>query len=405
MFFLKKMGCRMVQLIFRAATPFLPYREPRIFSSVEALGEVFAERGTTSALIVTSAGAAKRGLLAPLEVVLASRGIRYRVYDKTRPNPTVSNVEEALKMYHANGCDALIAMGGGSVMDCAKGVGARVAYPKKELNRLAGVMRVRRRLPLLVAIPTTAGTGSEVTLAAVITDEKTRHKYAIMSFPLIPHYVVLDAALTATMPPHLTATTGMDALTHATEAYIGRATTGKTRKLALDAVALIFANIERAYADGQDLEARENMLMASYRAGVAFSVSYVGYVHALAHSLGGAYDTPHGLANAVLLPHVLAGYGRSAHKKLHRLGVAAGVSREDDSHEVGAFKFMDAIKEIHARMNIPLTLPEIKAADIPALARHAEREANPLYPVPRLMTAKELEAFYYKIADCNAKSQ
>ena len=399
MFILKKIACRAVQLAFRAATPFLPYREPRIFSSVEALGDVFAERGTAAALIVTSAGTAKRGLLAPLEAVLASRGIRYRVYDKTRPNPTVSNVEEALKMYHANGCDALIAIGGGSVIDCAKGIGARVAYPKKDLNRLAGVMRVRRRLPMLVAIPTTAGTGSEVTLAAVITDEKTHHKYVMMSFPLIPHAAVLDATLTATMPPHLTATTGMDALTHAVEAYIGRSTTQKTRTLALEAAAQIFSNIERAYADGQDLQTRKNMLLAAYRAGVAFSVSYVGYVHALAHALGGAYDTPHGLANAVLLPHVLAGYGKSAHKKLHRLGIAVGVSCEGDSHEVGANRFIDAVRELNKRMNIPSTLPEIRREDIPVLARQAATEANPLYPVPKLMTGKELEIFYYKIAE------
>ena len=405
MFILKKIGCRVVQLALRAALPVLPYREPKILSSVDALGEVLLARGASSALIVTSAGSAKRGSLVPVEAVLKKQGVKYAVYSKTQPNPTVANVEEALQMYHENGCDTLIAIGGGSVIDCAKGIGARVAYPKKELNKLAGVMKVLRKIPLLIAIPTTAGTGSEVTLAAVITDEKTRHKYAIMSFPLIPQYAVLDATLTYSMPPHLTSTTGMDALTHAVEAYIGRSTTKKTRCLALEATALVFENIQKAYTDGQDPCARENMLYAAYKAGVAFSMSYVGYIHAIAHSLGGKYDTPHGLANAVIMPHVLAGYGKSIYKKLHRLGIAAGICTEGESHETGAKKFMEAVKALNASMNIPAVISDIEKADIPALAKRAEREANPLYPVPRLMTSKELEAFYYKIADLNANSQ
>ena len=405
MFILKKIVCRAVQLAFRAVIPVLPYREPRILSSVDALEKVLLARGVASALIVTSAGSAKRGMIAPIEQVLQKHGIRYAIYDKTQPNPTVANVEQALQMYRENGCDTLIAIGGGSVMDCAKGIGARVAYPKRQLNRLAGVMKVLRKIPLLIAIPTTAGTGSEVTLAAVITDEKTRHKYAIMSFPLIPQYAVLDAALTCSMPPHLTATTGMDALTHAVEAYIGRATCGKTRRLALEATALVFENIEKAYTNGQDTVARENMLHAAYKAGVAFSMSYVGYIHAIAHSLGGKYDTPHGLANAVIMPHVLAGYGKSVHKKLHRLGIAAGVCTADDSHAVGAEKFIEAVKALNASMQIPAVISGIEEGDIPALAKHAAREANPLYPVPRLMTSKELEVFYYQIAGLASQSE
>ena len=292
----------------------------------------------------------------------------------------------------------IIAIGGGSVIDCAKGVGARVAYPKKSLNKLAGVMRVMRKIPTLIAIPTTAGTGSEVTLAAVITDEKTHHKYAIMSFPLIPHYAVLDPKLTFTLPPHLTATTGMDALTHAVEAYIGRSTTKKTRRLALEATALIFQNIEKAYADGHDEAARDAMLRASYMAGVAFSMSYVGYVHAIAHSIGGRYGVPHGLANAVILPNVLEAYGKSAHKKLHRLAIAAGVADEGDSLDIGAQKFIEAVRRLNASMEIPDTLKEIAPADIPDLAANAAKEGNPLYPVPRLMNAEELMPIYHRIA-------
>ena len=398
MFILKKIGCRLFQIAFRAALPFLPYREPKIIPSCGELGNLLKSKKNASVLIVTDAGIVRNGLVKPVEEALKENEIKYTVYDKTQPNPTVANVEDALKLYHENKCEALIAIGGGSAMDCAKGIGARVAYPNKPLNKMGGVMRVLRRLPTLIAIPTTAGTGSETTLAAVITDGETHHKYAIMSFPLIPHYAVLDAKMTYSLPPHLTSTTGMDALTHAVEAYIGRSTTKKTRGLALEATKLIFDNVEKAYTDGINHEARENMLHAAYKAGIAFSMSYVGYVHAVAHSIGGKYGIPHGLTNAVIMPYVLEGYGKSAYKKLHSLGIAAGVCSEGDSHEDGAKKFIAAIKELNAKMNIPTTISGINEEDIPELARHAEKEANPLYPVPKLMTEKELELFYHKIA-------
>lgn len=398
MFILKKIGCRLFQIAFRAALPFLPYREPKIIPSCSELGNLLKSKKNASVLIVTDAGIVRNGLVKTVEEALKENEIKYTVYDKTQPNPTVANVEDALKLYHENNCDALIAIGGGSAMDCAKGIGARVAYPNKPLNKMGGVMRVLRRLPTLIAIPTTAGTGSETTLAAVITDGETHHKYAIMSFPLIPHYAVLDAKMTYSLPPHLTSTTGMDALTHAVEAYIGRSTTKKTRGLALEATKLIFENVEKAYTDGRNHEARENMLHAAYKAGIAFSMSYVGYVHAVAHSIGGKYGVPHGLANAVIMPYVLEGYDKSAYKKLYSLGIAAGVCSEGDSHEDGAKKFIAAIKELNAKMNIPTTISGINKEDIPELARHAEKEANPLYPVPKLMTAKELEVFYHKIA-------
>ncbi len=399
MFILKKIGCRAFQGVFRAALPILPYREPKIVSSLSMLGDVFKEEKTTSVLIVTDEGIVKNRLTASLEEELKRNNIAYAVYDKTQPNPTVDNVEDALAIYRKNNCNTLIAIGGGSAMDCAKAVGARAVYPRKAVGKMGGILRVLRRLPVLIAIPTTAGTGSETTLAAVITDSKTHHKYALMSFPLIPHYAVLDASLTYTLPPHMTATTGMDALTHAVEAYIGRSTSAETRRLALEATKLVFENVEKAYTDGHNHEARENMLHAAYRAGVAFSKSYVGYIHAIAHSLGGRYGTPHGLANAVIMPYVLTSYGKCVYKKLHRLGIAAGVCSESDGCEAGAKKFIEAIKELNARMNIPTTLSGIQKEAIPEMAGYAEKEANPLYPVPKLMTRKELEAFYFQIAD------
>ena len=399
MFFPKAIFCRVFQAAFKMALPALPYREPDIINSCSGLGAVFRKEQISSVLVVTDKGIVSNGLHKPVETVLQTCGVSYAIYDDTKPNPTVQNVEDALRAYHNNHCDAIIAIGGGSSMDCAKAVGARAVYPRRTVNQLGGKLKVWRKLPVLIAIPTTAGTGSETTLAAMITDPKMHHKYAIMSFPLIPRYAVLDASLTYSLPPHLTATTGVDALTHAVEAYIGRSTTKETRKLALEATKMVFGNLETAYKDGKNHEARENMLHAAYKAGIAFSKSYVGYIHAVAHSLGGKYGTPHGLANAVLMPYVLEAYGKSAHKKLHRLGIAAGVAAEEDTPMTGAVKFINAVKELNANMNIPNKLTGICEEDIPALAKHAEKEANPLYPVPKLMTQRELEEFYYQVAD------
>lgn len=399
MFFLKTAFCRVFQTVFRIALPILPYREPEIVNSCGELGIILEKEKLKSVLIITDIGIINNRLIAPLEEVLNANNVAFYIYDRTQPNPTVHNVEEALSIYHEKNCDGLIAIGGGSSMDCAKAVGARVVYPKKNLGQMKGILRILRRLPILIAIPTTAGTGSEVTLAAIVTDREKHHKYALMSFPLIPHYAVLDAKLTYSLPPHMTSTTGMDALTHAVEAYIGRSTTKETRKLAIEAVNLVFKNVETAYSDGHNYSARKNMLQGSYKAGIAFSKSYVGYIHAIAHSLGGQYGTPHGLANAVIMPYVLEGYGKSAYKKLHQLGIAVGASDKNDTHKDGAEKFIRAIRKLNEKMNIPNKLVGIKEEDIPTMAKFAEKEANPLYPVPKLMTRKELESYYYMIAD------
>ena len=395
---IKAIYCRGVQAVLRAALPVLPYREPQVFHNCGELSTVFQKENIRRVLIVTDAGIVRSGIAAQLEAVLDEDDISYAVYDQTRPNPTVVNVEQALSLYRRYRCQALIAIGGGSSMDCAKAVGARLARPGTPLGKLKGTLRILRPLPTLIAIPTTAGTGSETTLAAVITDTQAQHKYVMNDFVLIPKYAVLDARLTLSLPPHLTATTGMDALTHAVEAYIGRSTTRQTRQEALEATRLVFANVERAYRNGKDYEARSNMLTAAYRAGIAFSRSYVGYVHAVAHSLGGQYNIPHGLANAVLLPYVLERYGSCIHRKLHDLAVAAGVASPQEEDADAAAKFIRAIRQLNARMGIPETLEGIRPEDIPVMAAHAEKEANPLYPVPRLMTREELTFFYEQVA-------
>ena len=391
----KKIYCRIFQSCFKLVIPILPYRTPEILKSTSLISHICMDNHISKVMVITDFTVHQLGILDRMCEHLDHHSISYVIYDKTVANPTSDNVEEAKNLYLSSNCQALIGFGGGSSMDCAKAVGARLVRPKKPLSKMEGILKIWKKLPLLICVPTTAGTGSETTLAAVIVDSKTRHKYAINDFNLIPDYAVLDPKPTLSLPPFITACTGMDALTHAIEAYIGNSTTKKTRAYALKATKLIFENIYKVYEDGNDLEARSNMLDAAYYAGHAFTVSYVGYVHAVAHSLGGRYNTPHGLANAVLLPHVLEAYGESAAHKLCRLAVCAGLADAGTPDDEGAAIFIEAIRQMKEDLNIPDVIPEIKEEDIPELARFADKEANPLYPVPKLMNASELEKFYY----------
>lgn len=400
---LRKIYCRAFQKAFHIAIPFLPYRKPKIAGSVKELPEIIMRHKCTHVLIITDGGIMKLGLTRRLEKALKETGIPYTIYDKTVANPTTVNVREALELYHKEGCDAIIGFGGGSSMDCAKAVGACAVKPNQSLAQMKGILKVHKKLPLLMAVPTTAGTGSETTLAAVITDADTRYKYAINDFPLIPRYAVLDPKVTLSLPPFITATTGMDALTHAVEAYIGNSTTIDTRRDALKAVKLIFENIDIAYEHGDNIQARRNMLHASFYAGCAFTKSYVGYVHAVAHSLGGQYNVPHGLANAILLPLVLREYGSCIDKKLHRLAIAAGLADKNTPGHEAAELFIRAIEEMKERFGIVNIVKEIQETDIPKLAHYADKEANPLYPVPKLMDASELEKFYYMLMSLTSK--
>lgn len=395
--FFKKFYCRTFQTVFKWALPILPYREPEILKSDEELVNIILQKKVKNVLLVTDKGIYNLGLTKSLEEKLKESEINVFVYNETVANPTTQNVADALKMYKENNCKAIISFGGGSAMDCAKAVGARVARPKKTLAQMKGILKVGRKIPLLIAVPTTAGTGSETTLAAVITDSETRHKYAINDFPLIPQYAMLNAKLTVGLPKHITSTTGMDALTHAIEAYIGRSTTKQTRNCALFATKTIFENLLEAYNNPENLQARENMLLASYNAGLAFTKSYVGYVHAVAHTLGGKYNVAHGVANAVILPYVLRKYGRKIYKKLWEMGVFCGLFDKETSKEVGAKIFIEKIESMNKDMNIPTRIDEIKTEDISSLAITAEKEANPLYPVPVLYTSEQLETIYYEV--------
>lgn len=395
----KKMYCRIFQFCFKVAIPMLPYYNPTILTKIDDIPDILAKKKIKNLMLVTDKGVRSFGITQHLENILVENNINLTVYDDVVSNPTIANVEMARELYLNNKCEALIGFGGGSAIDCAKAVGARIANPKKSIQDMAGILRVFKKIPLLIAIPTTAGTGTETTVASLITDSKTKHKYMISDFPLIPKYTVLDPETTRTLPKNITANSGVDVLVHAVEAYIGNSTTKRTREQALEATKLVFQNLKRAYDNGDDMKARENMLWASYLAGCAFTVSYVGYCHAVAHSLGGMYNTPHGLANAVLIPYVLEAYGDKIYKQLKDLAISAGLAKENTPEEQAAKSFINSIKILNKSLNIGTKLPELQIKDIKALAENASKEANPVYPVPVLMDENELQQLYYALLD------
>lgn len=397
----RRIWCRCYQRVMYIAEFMLPWRVPEQISgegSLKKLAAFAKSKGFKSGLLVTDSVLFGLGMAQPIIDGFKAEGLKLTVFDKVVPNPTIQNIEEGLQLYKDNDCDVIIALGGGSSMDCAKGIGARVARPKKSIPQMKGVLKVMKKLPPLVAIPTTSGTGSEATLAAVISNPEKKEKYPINDPVLIPHYAVMDPSLTVGLPKHITSTTGMDALTHAVEAYIGSENTRNTKKYAIEATQLIFKYLKRAYDKGDDIEARNNMQRASLLAGMAFTRAYVGYVHAIAHSLGGFYGVPHGLANAVILPHVIEAYGEKAHKKLARLAEAVGITGNSDSEKATAF--IAAIREMNEYMAIPTKIEgkwTIKEEDVPIMIEHALSEANPLYPVPVIWGYDEMYAMYHKI--------
>ena len=376
----------------------LPWRVPEQLSGEGSLADLpkfIKEKGWKSGLVVSDEMLVKLGLVEPLLEGMKKEGVKATLFDKVVPNPTITNVEDGLAIYKKEECDHIIALGGGSVMDCAKIIAARAVKPKQPINKMKGILKVGKKLPPLVAIPTTSGTGSEATLAAVISNPETHEKYPINDPHLIPAYAVMDPLLTIGLPKPITSTTGMDALTHAVEAYIGSENTKATKKYAIEATQLIFKYLKRAYDKGDDKEARNMMQKASLLAGMAFTRAYVGYVHAVAHTLGGFYGVPHGLANAVILPHVLKEYGKKAHKKLARLADAVGITGAN-IHEK-AEKFIQAIRDLNASMDIPEKIQgkyTIKEKDIPLMVKRALAEGNPLYPVPVIWGKKEIEKIY-----------
>jgi alcohol dehydrogenase class IV len=392
-----KVYARIYQNIFRGVSYILPWREPIVFEGTDSILNLPVEirkNNFKRALIVTDNVILKMGLLDSMIGKLRNENVEFFMFSDTVPNPTIDNIENALIAYKTNKCDCLIAFGGGSSMDLAKAVGARVAKPNKSISQLKGVLKIRKKTPCIFAVPTTAGTGSEATIAAVITDSKTHHKYAINDTSLIPRFAFLDPKLTIGLPPNLTSTTGLDALTHAVEAYIGNSNTKETERMAIEATKLIFSSLYKAYKNGSDIQARNNMLIASHLAGKAFTRAYVGYVHAIAHTFGGVYGIPHGLANAVILPHVLEYYGESVTKRLSKLAIMTGIGNPNWPDQRNRVAFIDKIKEMNELMNIPRKIGVLNYKDLDIMVNMADSEANPLYPVPRILNKKELKELF-----------
>ena len=396
---LKNAYYRGFQAVFNVGARCLSWRRPIPVSgpgAIRRIPELLREEKVGRVMLVTGPTVGRK--LAPkILAELDAAGIAWTMFDQVEANPSVSTVNRIRERYLAEGCEGFLAVGGGSPMDAAKAAAACVVRRTDEVGKMAGLMKVGRKLPPFIAVPTTAGTGSETTIAAVVTDGETHHKYALMDLHLVPKIAVLDPEMTRELPPKITAATGMDALTHAVEAYLcWTYNTAESIRLAEEAVVGIFRFLERAYRDGSDMEARTEMLIASYKAGFAFTRAGVGNVHAIAHTLGGLYNTPHGLANAVILPIVLEDYGAAVEKKLAHLAELSGVKTGGTDAEKEA-AFIAEIRAMNRRMEIPTGFSHIREEDVPQMVAWALAEANPVYPVPVIYDEKRCEAVIRRI--------
>lgn len=387
-FWLEKSFYRVWIFFLKIGTMLLPFRKPELFEgpgSSKDLCQKLATEGVKRVLIVTDEGLVKIGLVKGIEEALDQAGVEHELYDGVVPDPTIEVIEEGLKFLQQTDCEAILAIGGGSSIDAAKVIAARAKNKRKPIAKMAGLFRVTWGMLPLYAIPTTAGTGSEVTIAAVVSDPDLQRKFAIMDFRLMPHKAALDGELMTGLPPHITSATGMDALTHAVEAYISNNAYWMTNKKAIEATQLIMEYLPRAVNDGSDLEARQKMAEASHKAGIAFTKAGVGYVHAIAHNFGAFYHIPHGLANAMVMPYVLDYSKPNCAKRLAALAEHCGMKEGNESVDQLADKFIAHIRQMNAEFGIPEKVDKLRPQDIPAIADAALKEARFTYGVPRYM--------------------
>ncbi|QIR14014.1 L-threonine dehydrogenase [Shewanella aestuarii] len=362
--------------------------------SVEEAVKDIKAFGFKRALIVTDKPLVSIGLVAKVADKLQTEDIAVSIFDGVQPNPTTANVEAGLAILNKDACDFIVSLGGGSPHDCAKGI-ALVATNGGSIKDYEGVdMSAKPQLPL-VAINTTAGTASEMTRFCIITDEARHIKMAIVDKNTTPILSVNDPELMLDKPKSLTAATGMDALTHAVEAYVSIAANPITDACAIKAIELIKANLVNAVKDGQNIEAREQMAYAQFLAGMAFNNASLGYVHAMAHQLGGFYDLPHGVCNAILLPHVQQYNAQVVPQRLADIAVAMGENVNGLSTELAAEAAIEAIKSLSVAVDIPATLTElgVKAEDIPTLAENALKDACGLTN-PKQASLEEISQIY-----------
>jgi alcohol dehydrogenase len=342
-------------------TGLLPIPQPMLLIGPGArrrLGQALCGFGHKKILIVTDRVVSGMGLPDALTNALSEGGVAHVVFDAVLPDAPIPIIEEGIAFFEKHRCDAVVP---------------------------------------IYAVPTTAGTGSEVTVAAVVSDPETNRKLVIADTRLVPTMAALDPSLMIGLPRHVTAATGMDALTHAIEAFVGHWSNDHTDRMALAAVGMIYGNLRIAYRNGRNLAAREQMSLAATYAGLAFTRANVGYVHAIAHQLGGKYHTPHGLANAIVLPHVLKYLSPAITKKLAVLAVRAGVGKERERPTILAKKFLNSVEALNRDLGIPLHLGTLREVDIPELAKAACWEADTNYPVPRYMSPEICEGILRQI--------
>lgn len=394
-FHLKLLLFRFFKMFMKPASKLVPQPRPLLLvgpDSALRLCQSIASFGVRRVTIVTDAVLVKLGLVAPIQRALEADGVVVAVFDGIEPDPSYRVIERGHRAVVEHRSDAILAVGGGSSIDAAKIMAAMVTTPKSP-QKLLGLMKLRAPMLPLFVVPTTAGTGSEVTIAAVISDPDTHAKGAVIDPRLVPTAAALDPKVMTGMPKPITAATGMDALTHAVEAYTNRWPTAETDFHALSAVRMIFRYLPRACTQGDDLEAREAMAVASCYAGLAFTKAYVGWVHAFSHSLGAHYGTPHGLGNAITMPFVLDFIREDAWAQQRLAGLCDAIGDGDPSEgtAVRAARFVERVRTLAREVGIPERLDALRRADIPQIAREARTEATRDYPVPRNMNAAQAE--------------
>ncbi len=403
----RSVGLSTVMRVAGVVTRLLPIPTPTMMMGPGAsgrLGQIINDFGHRKILIVTDATISRLGLMRPMTEALTAGGTEFVVFDEVSPDAPIDEIEKGVEIFKAEGCDAIIAFGGGSAMDAAKVIGLSAANNKRP-QQLVGYFKGLHAPAAIYAVPTTAGTGSEVTVAAVVSDQAAQRKLVIADTRIVPTMAALDPSLMTGLPKDITAATGMDALTHAIEAFIGHWGSAFTDRMALTAVSMIYQNLPVAYATGKDLVAREKMALAANYAGQAFTRANVGYVHAIAHQLGGLYHTPHGLANAIMLPHVLRFLSPAITAKLAVLALRVGLGKKSEPEAELAQKFMDSIEAMNADLGIPRYLEALRAKDIPALARAACREADLNYPVPSYMSQQDCEQVIRRVLQKKAPTK
>ncbi|EKM27677.1 iron-containing alcohol dehydrogenase [Vibrio sp. HENC-03] len=373
----------------KVAAYVLPLPKPTLFSgpgSIHDLTEAIADLGFKKLLLVTDEGLVKIGMAEQVAESARTRGLDVALYAEVKPDPTYDQVERGLNVYLESGCDAILALGGGSAMDCAKVIAARVTN-KKSIKRLAGLFRVWKTPAPLFVIPTTSGTGSEVTVAAVVSEPDTHHKTPLMDPKLVPLMAALDANLLVGLPAKITADTGIDAVTHAIEAYISRNATTETKAYSVAAIKLIFQYLPRAVEEGSDVQARQKMAMASYYAGLAFTKASLGYVHAFAHNLGAKYGLPHGMANGLALLPVL----RFSFSEIEPQLAALSEALIDVQSEAmpNAQAFLERLEGLYNEIGIEQTSSLLKTSDTDELVTLILKEAHWNYPVPKFMNEED----------------